>query len=140
MEAEDELKLKRAQDYHKDVEIMFAYRLSYSMVAQSMLIVSYTTLLTYSGASRLIDISAINLCIFGLFYTYVQRVLAIGLASRGKFLRENYLMKMDPLFRDMEQARLMPLKGVQTNWIPGALAALWGTLLLIAIAKWWFRP
>lgn len=98
-----------------------------------MLIVSYTTILSSSRTGVAAEIAEVAICAFGLFYTYIQRVLAKSLATRTKFIATEYLLKWDPVYSGAMRARVMPLKNVQSDWIPGALAVLWAVLLAVAL-------
>lgn len=133
MTQDEESQLRRAWEYHKAADELLAFRMSYGMVAQSMLIVSFVTLLGlqphlggYLKASELI------VGVFGLWLTTVQHLLARSLVTRLFFLKENYLEKIDPIYRDYMAAYKVWGKSNQLQIMVG-MGLVWVALIGVAI-------
>jgi hypothetical protein len=98
-----------------------------------MLIVSFVTLASVNVPSVKIKLMEITISSFGLIYTFFLHLLSNIIASWNDFLRDNYLIKIDPLYQEIRKARRIPFRNLQSHWIPATLGLTWAALLLIVI-------
>ena len=130
---EQEQVRKRAWEYHKEADVLFAARANYSMVAQSMLLVSFMTIFAVQNHTVYTKIIEIAVAMFGIWYAYNQYLLSRSLSSKMKLLKGDYLEKLDPIYRKYMKAEPGRPSGIQTKRIPGGLAVLWFLLANIAL-------
>jgi hypothetical protein len=133
MTIDEEKILSRAWEYHKQLDILYVYRFSYAMVAQSMFVVSFTTLIASNQSTIYISVLEITIAIFGLIFTYLQYMLSDSLAARILYINQTYLIKLDPIYDDIQKNRSTPIRHIQRRWISVFLALTWAIFLIVAL-------
>ena len=101
---------ERVWDYHKETDNLFHRRFSFFLVAESMLIVSFTTIL----------ISTVNIPnsvkffipFLGIVYTFGWWYVNLRLRIRMDKLKEKHLKIIDPLYRKYMDYAIEPKIGV----------------------------
>ena len=130
--AHRDLTTQRAWDVHKNINDVMSQRISYGMVAQSMLLLSYVTIFAGDkigwGSSLVLEMT---FSILGIFYSIFQaeRTWIAGLRIRR--IEEDYLLRSDPVFKTAQDAyspRLFDLRIRQYHIAIGFLLS-WATLL-----------
>jgi hypothetical protein len=81
----------KAWQYYREADILFASRFNYSMVAQSMLLVSFATVLSATDVSTLQRHVAIAIAFFGLFFSAFPAYICSTLSMRMRAFRDHYL-------------------------------------------------
>jgi hypothetical protein len=135
MTPEDEKKLKRAWEYHNAADTLFAARFNYSIVAQSMLLVSFVTLFVVDHHKAYHFWAEFVIAIFGIYYTGFQHLLSRSLVSKMDYLKREYLTKLDPIYEEYMAAEPSRPSGIQTRWIPLGAVVVWIVLLGAAIVR-----
>ncbi|MBZ0140602.1 MAG: hypothetical protein K8H87_12650 [Pseudorhodoplanes sp.] len=108
-------------------------RLSYSMVAQSMLVMAFATLFSADLPTLKIRLVEIVIACFGLFYSWVQYVMTRSLVAKLQMLKENYLIPLDPVFKEYMDTNPTVPPTLQSTWLAMILGGVWFILLLSAI-------
>lgn len=127
--------LKRAYEYHVNNDNLLAFRLSYGMVAQSMLVVAFITIYVWSPATShpyLQFAGESVIAAFGLWYSRLMHFQCKELLDKMRYLKTHYMCD-DPIFRDYQKGYASGRKSHQ-GVIPLALALAWVGLFSIAIA------
>jgi hypothetical protein len=122
MTTEAETSASRAWDIYKHGDLIRIYRISYGMVAQAMFMVSFVTLFsTQKNKDLRFAILEIAICLFGIFFSFIQFLLAKSLSVGLRLLRQQFLVDIDPIFTVYESSFRNRLGSIQTTWIPVSL-------------------
>jgi hypothetical protein len=109
-------------------------RVNYSIVAQSMLIVSFATLLAATEAAKWIC-AEIGIAVLGMAFAIIQFSLSRSLVAKLEAM-EKVLKQGDHIFKVYIETRskLRP-PHLQRSIIPGALFIIWVWLVCVAALK-----
>jgi len=139
MDEADEKALDRIHEHKRHYDIIYVYRFNYAMVAQSMLLVSYATLLSVVNKTPQSHIAQVVIAAFGLVFTFFQYVISLRLHRRMRHLNENYLLKYDPVYRDAfndaYSSESWLVSNVQGVWILASFAMVWCVFIGVAISE-----
>ena len=119
LEKRDRYDLYRAWKYHNKADLIFQHRISFFLVAESMLLVSFATIY---------NISKIQLAIaaLGVIITFCWFYVNIRIAWRRRMLKDNYLKKFDPIYKEyMNCIRGFPASTVLAYILPNSFILLW---------------
>ncbi len=127
----------RAWEVHDYAEKILADRMNYGMVAQSMLMLSFVTLLSNSNQSNFTPIAEILICLFGTFYSYFQLSRIRSVSQRIIHLQKKYLMD-DEVFSEYMTAYSPSTfsKRIRTHYVPVTLYGLWLTFLILSAVQY----
>ena len=131
-EISPEEELRRAWGYASHADMLLVGRLSYGLLAQSMLLAAFAAVFGLVGSSdnhlkwQAIAIE-VAFCCFGIWYSLFLISLFRALGIRMKHMREMYLEPLDPVYR--AYIRCTPIPSITQASIAIALAVLWTTLL-----------
>ena len=92
--------LRRAWEYHKEADNLYHRRFNFFLVAESMLIVSFTTILTVDDKSLEPFNIAKAIAILGLIFTFSWFYVNARLDTRIYYLKKNYLERGDSIYRE----------------------------------------
>jgi hypothetical protein len=123
----------KAWEYQTHLDNLYMFRFSYLMIAQSMLVVSYATLIAPSGHDFKVKTAEIVIAAFGLLVSWFQYLLSKSIAARRDYLRETYLLKCDALYPEVSARRRVPFRKIQSHWIPAASGLLWAIFLVLPL-------
>ncbi|HTT83236.1 MAG TPA: hypothetical protein VMF67_07130 [Rhizomicrobium sp.] len=130
----------KAWEYQTHLDNLYMFRFSYLMIAQSMLVVSYATLIAPGGHGYKVKIAAFAIAAFGLLVSWFQYLLSRSVAFRLEYLRETFLLQHDLLHREVSARRKIPFRNIQSHWIPAASGLLWTIFLVLPFfpnARFW---
>ncbi|MGC9954780.1 MAG: hypothetical protein ABSD21_10935 [Rhizomicrobium sp.] len=107
-------------------------RMSYGMVAQSMLLLSYVTLFVSQEKLHMYTVVLeIIVSFLGIFYSVFQASRMIRSARRLSIL-QNRIIEDDPVFKEYWNA-YTPKRRIHQHQVAAALGAAWFGLLIVAI-------
>jgi len=122
---------KRVWEYHKEADNLFHRRFSFFLVAESMLIVSFATIMDKTD-----NIVQTAIIFLGLVYTFGWMYVNARIAIRLNYLKNNYLIEHDPIYRGyMESVNTIFEKFFHFNIyiLPKMTFLFWLFLLLYTI-------
>jgi hypothetical protein len=121
-----------AGEWFRHADNLLVGRVNYAMVAQSMLILSFSTLLS-SPESRKWLPAELGIAVFGVLFAVVQSALSLGLVAKMGEM-EKRLKQTDRVFEAYIEARskFRP-PYIQRFGVPIGLCCLWVWLGYLAI-------
>jgi hypothetical protein len=128
----DENRVRSAWEYHKHADTLLLARVNYSLVAQSMLIVSFSTLFAAEHQTSAVQRAEIGVAVLGFVFAAIQWLLSMSLHAKMKTMRDKYL-NTDSVFSDYIEAPSIRPSGIQRFVIPIVLGAIWVWLCALAV-------
>ena len=130
---EDEV--RRAWEYHKAADELLAQRMSYGMVAQSMLIVSFVTIASADHSGRpWLTYLEIVISLLGFWYSAVQHSTTRALIRGLDRLKEAYLVPLDSIYADyLNAVRRHNRRRLHQRYVALSLALAWIVFFAIAV-------
>ncbi len=124
--------INKAWKYYEHADNLYANRVYFFLVAESMVVVAYVTLDAKQWFLRLL------IAILGVIYTYIWFDVNLRLANRMTFLDENFLTYDKIYQRYMES---VPKRPSSRRWLtyglPIPTGIFWSLLLGHASHIWW---
>jgi hypothetical protein len=124
--------VRRAWEYHRTLDELLAHRMSYGMVAHSMLLVTYATLVVadHRGRSWLTFVEIV-VASLGIWYSAVQNSSINAIIHKLRFLTTRYLEPLDPIYAAMRQIAPSTNRKLRQRLVPIALGYVWAALLVV---------
>jgi hypothetical protein len=126
--------LARAYEYHINNDNLLAFRLSYGMVAQSMLVVAFVTIYVWSPPTPhpyLQFAGETIIATFGLWYSRLMHFQCSELLDKMRYLKIHYMCD-DPIYRDYQKGYSSGQRSHQ-RIIPLALGCAWLGLISLGV-------
>ncbi len=123
--------IDKAWKYYEHADNLYASRVNFFLVAESMVVVAYVTLESTQWSLRLL------IALLGLFYTYFWFDVNLRLVKRMSFLDEKFL-RHDNIYKQyMESVPKRPSSRVWLTYgLPVSTGVFWGFLFGCAINIW----
>jgi len=86
-------------EYHKELDNLYHRRFNFFLVAESMLIVSFATIVSFKQDNDLLPI-LISIAVLGIVYTCVWYWANKRIVEKIWFLKNHYLEKKSKIYRD----------------------------------------
>jgi hypothetical protein len=133
----------RVVDLLKHGELIIAYRISYALVAQAMLVVSYTTLLS-NGHDKERMIIELSICVFGLIFSCFQLILTKNIYERLKAIHSYYIdeckCNVDPIYNAYYNSVAKKGLPIHTKWMPSVLIGMWMWIFIVTLVSFCMSP
>jgi len=134
---EPEEEWKRVWEYHKNADNLFVSRFNFFILAESMFIVSFATIVASKSSEMLIPIK-IAIVILGLLFTIGWYWVNKRLLEKIWYLKYHYLEKFDRIYLDYMRAEANSKERttrhvVQTYVLPYSTMVFWLFLLFYVI-------
>jgi hypothetical protein len=135
MTPEEREELRSAWEYHKAADELLAQRMSYGMVAHSMLIVSFVTIAAADHRNRpWLSLIGVAISLLGFWYSAVQYSTIRSLIRGLDRMKDTYLIRRDPVYADYLNAIRHDNKWrLHQRHVPLSLAAAWVVFFAIAV-------
>lgn len=130
--------IKRAWDYYKHEDSNLSARTSYGIVTQSLLALSYVTLVNYQVYERsilaqgIVATIQVLICTFAIWYSLRHLGMIDQVQAEKHHLEREYLVH-DPIFRSYREAG-QPFYQTGRRDVPKLMAEGWKIAALAAVA------
>jgi len=124
--------IDKAWKYYEHADNLYASRVNFFLVAESMVVVAYVTLQGEQWILRLL------IAVLGFVYTYIWFDVNLRLAKRMSFLDRNFLVHDKIYVQYMKYVpKNIPSRFFLTYGLPIPTGVFWSFLLYHATCIWW---